>query len=1680
MNQIATALRIAGCALLICAPLLAQAQSPGCTDPEACNYDQWASTDDGSCEEETHIFVPNSEATLGLPPYTWCGPLPDCSNMTVGCPIPAGFIPSDPNCLEQILDMAPTCSESWTSTCLALYAECILGVPGCTNPMACNFNPDATFENSTCLFPGSPCDDSDPCTVDDSFNLDCECEGQPGDGDGDGLCGEEDCNDAESGLPDFMGDCPSVVTGCDEAGALNFREMAADLTACVNWSPCDTWQIHEDWSFGLQGWLSEVNWVTSDPELVFFDDRSLVVLGQDNQEPDKTWAEITAPVAMDLQFTFAYHTLDVNPLYDPPFIEVNGQQSGLLDYLLTTLPPGFVVSPADPWLHGEEMMPPPGMSPDPFLLPPDQLLPESLLQPNEDIWDYPYQVPLTLTLDSGDVVRFGVVTTDGAFGRGSAVFTAFTHYHFCLGCKDPDACNFDVDATSEDGSCDYACYGCLEELACNFNAEATIVDSCDYSCYGCMELDACNYDPESSRPDSCDYSCYGCIDPLGCNFEPSLTRDDGSCEYCSCSNPPGICASSALPNGGGPSAATLLTTGGGLFHCPLLGTEPTPLDGEWSPALQIDGGGAHVLVLRADSSLFGSGSDSDGQLVVPADLEKVRTFSAGGFHSCAVDDEGALMGWGSNAFGQLDFPLNEGLGGVEAGARHTVAWNQGGEILFAVGDNSLGQCDFPEGVQVAKMASSFHNVAMTMDSTIVCWGSNSFGQLDAPPLSQPVLDVAASLHTSMALLKDSSVVVWGRLPLMGDLPSVWDIDGNPLRDQLAILDLNGRAHYLSDRGYIAFQGPSPGVHAHSRPRCTEWCLDIDEDGLCDVDDPCIGEQTDDCGCICLHDVNGNGVCDELEIKGCMDPRAMNFNPRATLDDACDVFELAGCQSPIACNYEPLATAPGLCDFETCGGCNDGFACNYDPAALWNDGGCEYTSCVGCPDPLACNFNPLVPIGDSCDYCGCHVTHPFLDTYMPHHLLVNSRGEATYGGSNFIDLASLDNAVNASSLSGTTWSGVSKGAASLSGAILLMQDSSIQVKSPSEFAYFEEELQATEIEMETNLGGIDLHLSLLGGNLYSPEGNDFIDVAMGVASNIALRSDSTVEVWGSLSSILSDFQSGNSGELSGIANAPIEVWAQAQEGVSAIGMSGLWTFHVLLSNGTTEGYSTSFGITEEPGDLDGDLVAMDCSHIYCLYQTASGELRGVAGWTGSADYFGPWEHGVPPEIREHGNIVDFDSDLISAVLYEDGSVGVWLAQPLESGAHPVTILTPGEVGNVVDAHGGYALHLLGDDGVIRLMEMHDVFDEFSEEDTEAIFGEITSLSFPDSMRVAPTHDCGQGCADSDGDGICDGADDCFGERDVLGICGGDCLLDENQDGICDLLDRPGCTYIEACTYLEEATWDDGSCVFSMISPETDLGAMNESCPSDIDGSGSVTTADLLVLLAAFGGECVDEAAPPFDPCFDEIPFDCGSSLSYRGYEYPTVLIDSVCWFQENLRAPSFSNGQPLLIAEGEETWGQAEGPVACNSMWDDALLETYGLLYNIDAVTDSRGLCPWGWHIGTDADWMASEAHLGMQESEVVAIGSRGEGENIASLFKSNSVLWSFAGGGNNLSGFTALPAGRVDQSNNNHSEGGSAWFWAPSGTSDGLAMRAIYGANGGVFRDFSNASQGLSVRCVKD
>ena len=56
---------------------------------------------------------------------------------------------------------------------------------------------------------------------------------------------------------------------------------------------------------------------------------------------------------------------------------------------------------------------------------------------------------------------------------------------------------------------------------------------------GCMDPNACNFDPDATVDDgSCDLtSCYGCTDSAACNYSADATNDDGSCEYASCACP---------------------------------------------------------------------------------------------------------------------------------------------------------------------------------------------------------------------------------------------------------------------------------------------------------------------------------------------------------------------------------------------------------------------------------------------------------------------------------------------------------------------------------------------------------------------------------------------------------------------------------------------------------------------------------------------------------------------------------------------------------------------------------------------------------------------------------------------------------------------------------------------------------------------------------------------------------------------------------------------------------------------------------------------------------------------------------------------------------------------------------------------------------------------------------------
>jgi hypothetical protein len=45
------------------------------------------------------------------------------------------------------------------------------------DPNACNYNPLANIDDQSCVFPGSPCDDGNTLTINDSLDINCNCVG---------------------------------------------------------------------------------------------------------------------------------------------------------------------------------------------------------------------------------------------------------------------------------------------------------------------------------------------------------------------------------------------------------------------------------------------------------------------------------------------------------------------------------------------------------------------------------------------------------------------------------------------------------------------------------------------------------------------------------------------------------------------------------------------------------------------------------------------------------------------------------------------------------------------------------------------------------------------------------------------------------------------------------------------------------------------------------------------------------------------------------------------------------------------------------------------------------------------------------------------------------------------------------------------------------------------------------------------------------------------------------------------------------------------------------------------------------------------------------------------------------------------------------------------------------------
>jgi hypothetical protein len=161
----------------------------GCTDATACNYDDTATIEDGSCAYPAQYVDCNG----------------DCINDTDG----DGICDNFDSCIGQVDDCG-VCNGSGTITGYDCDGNCLTDtdsdgicdefeIDGCTDNTACNFDASASDDDASCTYAnaGYHCDGS--CLLDS---------------DADGICDQNE------------------VTGCQDYSACNYDATATDIGSC--------------------------------------------------------------------------------------------------------------------------------------------------------------------------------------------------------------------------------------------------------------------------------------------------------------------------------------------------------------------------------------------------------------------------------------------------------------------------------------------------------------------------------------------------------------------------------------------------------------------------------------------------------------------------------------------------------------------------------------------------------------------------------------------------------------------------------------------------------------------------------------------------------------------------------------------------------------------------------------------------------------------------------------------------------------------------------------------------------------------------------------------------------------------------------------------------------------------------------------------------------------------------------------------------------------------------------------------------------------------------------------------------------------------------------------------------------------------------------------------------------
>ena len=513
-----------------------------------------------------------------------------------------------------------------------------------------------------------------------------------------------------------------------------------------------------------------------------------------------------------------------------------------------------------------------------------------------------------------------------------------------LGCTDATACNYDPAATLDDGSCNFDCNGCTDPAACNYDPTATqddgsctVNDDCgvcggdNSSCTGCTDAAACNYDPSALFDDgSClandecgvcggdNSTCGGCTDATACNYDPAAVIDDGSCIF----GGEGVTVTILTDNYPGETTWSLtdvsgnVVASGGPYATQAVEevTQVCVAPGCYTFTINDSFGdgiccayGTGLYTVSSQGTVLATGGEF-------ADTESAEFCLGSGFGctdqtACNYDAEATTYD------GSCDFTSCVGCTDAEACNYNPDATvDDGSCVMPDPVDGCTDTCDFPVSVSEAALAQ-------TVAGTAVEFGA--YGTL-------------SSLEVTLD---------WSQVEGTGAWPADLLVEiGLPDGSCVALGGYDVTSATCTDLGNYTVVWPDTWQVSTAGTYTTS----IDLSGAA---------------------LSGTGLWSITLINGWATGGSSNYDATFTMTGLCtsDDIDITGCTDATACNYNPNATADdGSCEFSSCAGCTEIFSCNFDPNATIDDGSCILPYDIVYEDLDGDGIGSEVGIADVCE------------------------------------------------------------------------------------------------------------------------------------------------------------------------------------------------------------------------------------------------------------------------------------------------------------------------------------------------------------------------------------------------------------------------------------------------------------------------------------------------------------------------------------------------------------------------------------------------------------------------------------------------------------------------------------------------------------------------------------------